>query len=299
MLDAGQRAEPPRASGGRLAGVRSVLLATLSVLAAVNGARAADLPLFVVERSRVIWPEKCQRAQSRAAPEMQSRIRKSLGERGLFIGDGRLDEVGFEQAECMLGECGRGQFAVPLSVSESERYGLVIAGGVDRSELRPLKLASIEGTDPDGLRPGLRPPAEAPPPCGAPPPGATDSPEAGLLVTCLGYVERGGDLGVQVQGRGTLQENGLARYVVVRFRVLARQDGKLVPGRWHPQPRGQGTRLPVPVAVLPGSARDVRVLWLRREGICCPSGSSAWVSQVGERATDGPRHVAGFGQPCD
>jgi len=282
--------------------VLSLLFATLGLVLsrATEDTNAGDLPLFVVERSRVIWPRKCQRRETGAPPEMQSRIRKELGEKGLFVGDGRVDEVAFEPPECMLGECGRGQFAVPLSVSESERYGLVIAAGrIDRSAVRPLRLASIEGTDPDGLRPGLRPPAEAPPPCGDPPPDAAGSPGAGQLVTCLGYLERSGELGVQVQGRGQLQENGLGRYVSVRFRVLARDEGKLVPGQWHTQPRGQGTRLPVPVAVLPGKARDVRVLWLRREGICCPSASSAWVTEVGAQAREGLRHVAGFGQPCD
>jgi hypothetical protein len=280
--------------------VLSVLFATLGLVlsGATEGPSAGDLPLFVVERSRVIWPEKCQRGKSPAPPDMQSRIRKELGQRGLFVGDGRLDEVGFESPECMLGECGRGQFAVPLSVSESERYGIVIAAaGLDHSALRPLKLASIEGTDPDGLRPGLRPPTEAPPPCGAPPPEPTGSPGAGRLVTCLGYLERSGELGVQVQGRGQLQENGLGQYALVRFRMLERREGKLVPGQWHAQPRGHGTRLPVPVAVLPG--KEMRVLWLRREGICCPSASSAWVTQVGAQVREGPRHVAGFGQPCD
>jgi hypothetical protein len=280
--------------------VLSVLLATLGLMlsGATEGASAGDLPLFVVERSRVIWPEKCQRGKSPARPDMQSRIRKELGQSGLFVGDGRLDEVGFEAAECMLGECGRGQFAVPLSVSESERYGLVIAASeITRSKLQPLKLASIEGTDPDGLRPGLRSPPEAPPPCGPAPPEPAGSPRAGQLITCLGYLDRSGELGVQVQGRGQLQENGLGLYVVVRFRILERQEGKLIPGQWHAQPRGQGTRLPVPVAVLPG--KEVRVLWLRREGICCPSASSAWVTQVGAQVREGPRHVAGFGQPCD
>jgi hypothetical protein len=280
--------------------VLSVLFTALGLVLAgpTEGASADDLSLFVVERSRVIWPEKCQRGKSPAPPEMQSRIRKELGQRGLFVGDGRLDEVGFEPAECMLGECGRGQYAVPLSVSESERYGLVIAAGdLTRSKLRPLTLASIEGTDPDGLRPGLRSPPDPPPPCGPPPPELAGPPGAGQLVTCLGYLERGGELGVQVQGRGQLQENGLGLYVAVRFRMLERREGKLVPGQWHPQPRGQGTRLPVPVAVLPG--KDVRVLWLRREGICCPSASSAWVTHVGSQVKEGPRRVAGFGQPCD
>ena len=280
----------------------SLLFATLGLVLsrATEDANAGDLPLFVVERSRVVWPRKCQRRETGAPPEMQSRIRKELGERGLFVGDGRVDEVAFEPPECMLGECGRGQFAVPLSVSESERYGLVIAAGrVDRSAVRPLKLASIEGTDPDGLRPGLRPPAVPPPPCGEPPPASTGVPGAGQLVTCLGYLEPGGDRGVQVQGRGQLQENGLARYVLVRFRVLERHDGRTVPGPLHAQPRGEGSRLPIPVAILPGKAGDVRVLWLRREGICCPSASSAWVTQVAAQVQEGPRHVAGFGQPCD
>lgn len=277
-----------------------VLFATLGLVLSgpTEHANTADLPLFVVERSRVIWPEKCQRADSAVPSQMQSRIRKELGQTGLLVGDGRADDVTFQPPECMLGECGRGQFAVPLSVSESERYGLLIAGGgIDRGKLHPLRLASIEGTDPDGLRPGLRPPAEPLPPCGAPPPDPRGSPGGGALVTCLGYLERSGELGVQIQGRGRLQENGLGQYVLVRFRMLERHEGKLVPGQWHAQPRGQGNRLPVPVAVLPG--KDVRVLWLRREGICCPSASSAWVTQVGAQVREGPRHVAGFGQPCD
>ena len=279
-----------------------MLLAMLGLLAggAMEEARAADLPLFVVERSRVIWPQKCQRSESRALPELQSRMRRELGERGVFVGEGHVDEVTFEPPECMLGECGRGQFAIPLAVRESERYGLVLpAARTDRSKIHPLKLVSIEGTDPDGLRPGLRAPPEAPPPCGEPPPRPTSSPGDGQLVTCLGYLDPSGGLGVQVQGRGRLQENGLGWYDVVRFRVLAPHDGKPVPGRWSPLTRGQGTRLPVPVAVLPGEGRDVRVLWLRRDGICCPSGSSAWVTEIGAQARDGPRHVAGFGQPCD
>jgi hypothetical protein len=56
----------------------------------------------------------------------------------------------------------------------------------------------------------------------------------------------------------------------------------------------------VPVALVSVSGHDdVRVLWLREEGTCCPSAASAWWTDVGDRATDGPRRVAGFGQPCD
>jgi hypothetical protein len=53
-------------------------------------------------------------------------------------------------------------------------------------------------------------------------------------VLCLKSWRRSGP------GTGQLQENGLGRCVLVRFRVLEWQEGKLVPGQWHPQPRGQG-----------------------------------------------------------
>ena len=125
------------------------------------------------------------------------------------------------------------------------------------------------------------------------------SPGEGLLVTCLSYLETGGGRGVQVQGRGRLQEDGLARYDVVRFRVLDRREGKKGLGPWHAQPRGKGSRLPVPVAAVPGAkGAEVRLLWLRWEGICRPSAASAWVTDVGAHALEGPRHIAGFGQPC-
>jgi hypothetical protein len=280
--------------------VRWMLLATLVLLAAgaKGEAPAADLPLFIVERSRVIWPKKCTRNPTPVPPELQSQMRRELGERGTLIGAGRADGVALGAPECMPGECGSGQFAVPLVSSETERTGLLLpAGKVDPLALGLLKLVSVEGTDPHGFRPGLPALAQSPPACGAPPPEATvSSPAEGRLVTCLTYLESSGDRGVQIQGRGRLQDNGSPAYEAVRFRVL----DALVPGPWHVQSRGKGSRLPVPEAFLPGSRRgEVRVLWLRQEGICCPSAASAWVTDVGEHASDGPRHVAGFGQPCD
>ena len=276
-------------------------LATLGLLAAAaREAHAADLPLFVVERSRVIWPKKCARAATPVPAELQSQIRREVGERGVLVGAGRVEEVALGAPECMPGECGSGQFAIPLVSRETERIGLLVpVGKIDPAVLRPLRLVSVEGTDPHGLRPGLPPLAQAPPPCGEPPPEPSPgSPGAGRLVTCLTYREPGGASGVQIQGRGRLEGNGSPSYDVVRFRALDSQ--KPVPGAWHAQSRGKGSRMPVPVALVsPRGNREVRVLWLREEGICCPSAASAWWTDVGEHATDGPRRVAGFGQPCD
>jgi hypothetical protein len=282
--------------------VRWTVLAILGLLAAAakEGARPADLPLFVVERSRVIWPKKCAHPATPVPDDLKSQMRKELGERGLLLGAGRADEVALGAPECMPGECGSGQFTVPLVSSETGRTGVLVpVGKFDPGAFRPLKLASVEGTDPHGLRPGLPQLAKAPPSCGEPPPKPSPgSPAAGRLITCLTYLEPGGTRGVQIQGRGELEGNGSPQYDVVRFRMLDPQ--RPVPGPWHPQSRGKGSRLPVPVALVSVSGqRDVRVLWLREEGVCCPSAASAWWTDVGDRATDGPRRVAGFGQPCD
>jgi hypothetical protein len=283
--------------------VLSLLLATLGLVTAgaKEGAQPGDLPLFAVERSRVIWPQRCSGPSPQVPPELRSQMHRALGEKGLFIGDGRMDEVTFEPPECMRGECGSGQLAVPLAVRESERIGILLrTGQIETGTIHPLRLVSIEGTDPDDLRPGPAPAIESPPPCGEPPPAPSVSPGGGLLVSCLTHLDPGGDLGVQIQGRGRLQENGHARYDVVRFRVLERREGKRVLGRWHAQPRGNGSHLPVPIAAVSGTkGADLRLLWLHREGICCPSAASTWVTEVGEQVRDGPRHVAGFGQPCD
>jgi hypothetical protein len=189
---------------------------------------------------------------------------------------------------------------VPLVSSQIGRTGVLVPlGKIDPDALRPLKLGSVEGTDPHGLRPGLPTLAPPPPSCGEPPPEAsTGSPAAGRLVTCLTYLEPGGARGVQIQGRGELEGNGSPQYDVVRFRVL--ELPKPVPGPWHAQSRGKGSRLPVPVALVSLSGHgDVRVLWLREEGVCCPSAASTWWTDVGDRATEGPRRVGGLGQPCD
>lgn len=282
--------------------MRRTLLATLGLLAAATKEepRAAELPLFVVERNRVIWPKKCPRASTPVPADLQSRMRKELGARGVLVAAGRADEVALGAPECMPGECGSPQFAVPLVSSDTERTGLLLpAGKIDPFALHPLKLVSVEGTDPHGMRPGLPTLAQAPPSCGDPPADPSPrSPAAGRLVTCLTFLEPDGARGVQVQGRGQLGGNGTPSYEAVRFRVL--DPAKPLPGPWLAQPRGTGSRLPEPVAIISGSRRgEVRVLWLRQEGICCPSATSAWLTDVGERAIDGPRHVAGFGQPCD
>jgi hypothetical protein len=282
--------------------VRFALLAALGIVATGAKDSPDDLPLFVVERSRVIWPQRCARSESRLPSHVESRLRTELGERGIFVGAGRVEEVGFGPTECLSGECGGGQVAVPLAVSESERHGIVLPPGrVPVSAIHPLVLVGIEGGDPDGLRPGLKTPPEPPPPCGEPPPdGPARSPASGRLITCLSYAEASGALGVQVQGRGELQGNGYARYELVRFRLVERRELRRVEGPWHDQPRGRGSHLPVPVAVLPAARPpEVRLVWLRREGICCPSAASAWMTDVGEHAREGPRHVAGFGQACD
>jgi len=277
----------------------------LVVAGAADAPRSHDLPLFVVERSRVIWPRKCARPGTPVPADVQSRMRKELGERGVLVGGGRVDEVAVGAPECMPGECGSGQFAVPLASSDVHRAGLLLpASRVTAASLHPLKLVSAEGAEPHGLlRPGLPPPSPAPPPCGDPPPEPrteADPDAAGRLVTCLTYLEPSGPRGMQVQGRGELRGNGWPAYDLARFRTMELREGKLVPGPWHAQPRGEGSGLPVPVALLQGaSPGEIRVLWLREEGICCPSAASAWVTDVGERATDGPRHVGGLGQPCD
>jgi hypothetical protein len=287
--------------------VRRTLLAALGLIAtgATDEPRAPDLPLFVVERSRVVWPRKCARAGTPVPAEVRSEMRKQLGERGVLVGAGRADEIMLGAPECMPGECGSGQFAVPLASSDAQRTGLFLpASSVAAASLHPLKLVSAEGAEPHGLlRPGLPPPKPAPPPCGDPPPEPrteADPDAAGRLVTCLTYLESSGPRGIQIQGRGELRGNGSPAYDLVRFRTMELREGKAVPGAWHAQPRGEGSRLPEPVALLPGASRgEIRVLWLREEGICCPSAASAWVTDVGDRATDGPRHVGGLGQPCD
>ncbi len=287
--------------------MRRTLLAALGLVAtgATDTPRVPDLPLFVVERSRVIWPKKCARAQTPVPADVQSLMRKELGERGVLVGSGRADEVALGSPECMPGECGSGQFVVPLVSSEGERSGLFLpAKRVGTAALHPLKLVSAEGTEPHGLlRPGHPRPTPAPPPCGDPPPEPrteADPDAAGRLVTCLTYVESSGHRGIQIQGRGELRGNGSPAYDLVRFRTMEVREGKPVAGAWHAQPRGEGSRLPVPVALVSGASRgEIRVLWLREEGVCCPSAASAWVTDVGERTTDGPRHVGGLGQPCD
>ena len=284
--------------------MRRTLLAALGLIATgADEPRAPDLPLFVVERSRVVWPKKCARAATPVPADVRSQMRKELGERGVLVGAGRADELGLGAPECMPGECGSGQFVVPLVSLEAERSGLFLpVETVATAELRPLKLVSVEGTEPHGLlRPGLPAPTPAPPPCGDPPPEPrADSPAAGRLVTCLTYLESSGARGVQIQGRGELRGNGSPSYDAVRFRMLESREATPAPGPWRAQSRGKGSRLPVPVALLPGAAKgQVRLLWFREEGICCPSAASGWVTDVGERTTDGPRHIGGLGQPCD
>ena len=217
--------------------------------------------MFVVERSRVIWPKKCPRAATPVTAELQSVMRKELGERGVLVGAGRAEEVVLGAPECMPGECGSGQFVVPLVSSETERVGLFLpAGAVDTLVLHPLKLVSVEGT---GTRtdcgPGcphrrgcLRHAATRLPSRGGtlPPPGVWShaSPTS----------SRAGSAASEIQGRGELRGNGSPAYDAVRFRMLEARDGKSTSGPWHGAGAGTGLAAAGPGGTPPGTRRGAR-----------------------------------------
>jgi len=257
-----------------------------------------DLPLFVVERSRVIWPERCEVTQSQVPPKTLSRIRQSLGGAGLLLSSGRVEEVAFGAPECMPGECGSGQFAIPLRTSGPEQAGILVRpSSFDGGSIHPLRVIVQQGAG------DASPQGETAPQCEVQPvargAGRSSADTTQTPVTdCDTYAEASGPLGVQVQGNGKREVTDWPNYEFVRFRMLKRRDGEWVKGPWHTQSRGKGPSLPVPVAVILGGTVP-RVLWVVHAGICCPSNASAWITDVGKTARDGPLHIAGFGQPCD
>lgn len=261
---------------------------------------ALDAPILVVERNSVIWAEKCEGG---TLPEDAGvRATALSGTSGLqFVGNGRSAEATLGEAFCMQGECGASQVALPLLTGgDAEAAGVVLSrAALGKSTVHPLELAVIEGNDSYGdgrLVAGLR---TALPECDAPP--KADLPE-GTIWDCRTYRENRGTFGVQVMGIGVVQENQYPSYKTVRFRVLEKdkKTPEWKPGEWQAQPRGVGTRLPTPVGVLDGGKSPARVVWLHQEGICCPSSSSAWITEVGaKKVREGALHEAGFGQPCD
>lgn len=275
-----------------------VLFAAAALLA--PKAAAWDAPLLVVEKNNVIWAEKCEGGM--LPDEAGLRATALVGTSGLqFVGNGRVAEVSLGEAFCLQGECGAAQVGLPLTTGgEADAAGVVLPPAlVGKATIHPLELAVVEGNDSYGdgrLVAGLR---TALPECGAPAKG--ELPE-GSIWDCRTYRVNRGIFGVQVMGIGVIQENQYPLYETVRFRVLEKdkKTPEWNPGPWHAQALGKGSRLPGPVAILDGGKAPTRVVWLRQIGICCPSESSAWLTDVGsKKIREGAVHEAGYGQPCD
>jgi len=279
-----------------------VILAVAALLApkAVSTPAAWDSPLLVVEKNNVVWAEKCTDG---ALPEDAGiRATTAIGTAGLtFVGNGRVADVTLGEAFCVEGECKATQVALPLATGgDAEAAGVILPSSViGKADIHALELAVIEGADSYGdgrLVAGLR---TALPECGAP--GKSALPE-GSIWDCRTYRVNRGTFGVQVMGIGVLQENQYPLYETVRFRLLEKEkkSPEWKPGPWQEQLRGKGTRLPSPVAVLAGAKTVTRVVWLRQIGICCPSESSAWITEVGaKKIREGAVVEGGLGQPCD
>lgn len=279
-----------------------VLLAVAAALFAPKApaTTAWDAPLLVVEKNAVVWAEKCEGG---VLPDSAGiRATALVGTSGLqFVGNGRVTAASVGEAICLQGECGASQVGLPLTAGgDADASGVILSAAlVGKSDVHPLELAVVEGNDSYGdgrLVAGLR---TALPECEAP--GKAEIPE-GSIWDCRTYRENRGTLGVQVQGIGVIQENQYPFYETVRFRLLEKdkKSPEWKPGPWQEQLRGKGGRLPAPVAVLAGVKASPRVVWLRQIGLCCPSQSSAWLTEVGAKKTrEGTVHEAGFGQPCD
>jgi hypothetical protein len=253
----------------------------------------------------VVWPEKCEGG---VLPQsVGGRVEALLGSTSaalVFAGNGRVADAALGESFCLPGECGDAQVGLPLAQGgDAAASGVVIPKSfLGKSTAHALELVGVEGNDTYGDGRLVAGKQTALPGCGEAPKTADVAGAVEKLYDCRSYRVAGNDpkLALQVQGGGHLQENNYPIYKTVRFRVLEKGKGQeWTAGAWHAQPRGEGTRLPAPIAILAGGKGPKRVIWLRQEGICCPSESSAWVTEVGAKVRDGVQHAAGFGQSCD
>lgn len=265
-----------------------------------------DAPLLVVERNNVVWPEKCEGG---TLPDgVGTRVEALIGSTSaelVFTGNGRVADAALGESFCLPGECGAAQVGLPLvKGGDTDAAGVVIPKSLlGKAEALALELVGVEGNDTYGDGRLVAGKQTALPGCGDAPKSADERGAVEKLYDCRTYrvAGSGPTLGLQVQGGGILQENNYPLYATVRFRLLekSKKGQEWKAGPWHAQPRGEGTRLPTPVAILAGGKAAKRVIWLRQEGICCPSESSAWVTEVGTKLRVGAQHAAGFGQSCD
>jgi hypothetical protein len=259
-----------------------------------------DAPVLVVERNQVVWPEKCE---GDAPPDgVADRLKAAIGEEPdlVFVGNGRVADVTLGAPSCVKGECGAAQVAFPLATGgDAEATGIVVPRDLfGKGEPGALNFTMIEGTDPYGDGRLVAGKLTYLPVCGEPP--KAEVPEkADAANECRGYRVEHGSLAVQVQGAGHLQESQYPLFTTARFRILEKKGQEWAAGGWQALARGNASRLPVPVGIVPGGEGPAKVLWLRQLGVCCPSDSSGWISETGKTSKDGTQHSGGLGQPCD
>lgn len=229
-----------------------------------------DLPIMVIEACGVLWDKECYPDSNYSASYIDSVYQYLNSDSLISIGTKGVQPQELDSVFCIRGECGGSQLA--LATSNPECFGVLVGKEfLKNSNYTPIiqSLTSINPEEHEWQRD----------------------------TNYYGYAHfhtADTSITLEMRSQGFEQENGWPIYTSIEWKLNGTSDSE----KWNSLEMST-TNFPTPMGVIQNE-NSKRILWWQGEGICCPSSSSTWVTQIDSTGfTDGKRWKGGLGQPCD
>ena len=244
-----------------------------------------DYPLLVIENCHALWPVRCQNELPNSAADLLQDAYDTLKTHKLVsIGEKGVQPQILKEATCMQGECGGNQVAFKLDSEECSGILIDKRAVTAHDNFRPMQEISFSEVE-----------------------KLTDQhiPAKDFLAAAY-YINADSNTLIQVIGTGYVQENDWPLYTQIRWVIYQKSNS----GPWMTfNPKGysidfSSTNLPKPLSLSYKNSR-FRVVWYHGAGLCCPSDSKAWITEVQTLPysysyhQSGKMYKGGLGQPCD
>ncbi|MFH2094775.1 MAG: hypothetical protein ABIJ16_03665 [Bacteroidota bacterium] len=238
------------------------------------------VPMLLIENCGVLWNEQCFPDSFAGGKHYRKMAEEFMGtNRMISIGHRGIKKQQFADVYCMNGECGLSQVAFHLT--DEEALGVLLPESYIRNDDRIILMKRLDykGFDTLSYWPDKK----------------------------EGFLDQNSYIGdeyiIETGGIGEIQENDWPYYDEIKWRMIIPENGNMKTSTWE-LTNFQSTNLPEPVAIILNDSL-LQIIWVHREGICCPSASFGWIAKKpfkGEGSqgfVNGPDMPGGLGQPCD
>lgn len=238
-------------------------------------------PLLIIENNGILWPQSCDDISSLDKEAYLDSIRQYFNQEPVIsIGSKGLQQQQFAGCFCMAGECGNDQVA--FKPAHTEYLGVMAPKRILQDHEVALLFHEADTSIANRYK-------------------RTLSETLSLMASSV-YTDSSNQFILFVGASGYIQENQWPLYTSIYWTIIEKESNRQIEKSWY-ESNLESTNLPIPLAVFTADSTK-KIIWYHGEGICCPSFSSAWITEVVTSANatitkESRRYPGGLGQPCD